>query len=121
MSWTIKIKHTRPNTDVEFYADPVLHPDFRTTENTVLPDSDQDHINSTIAIATEFKDTGKLVSASQSLSENELELTKTFVYKDEASRNAFIDDSRILEWLFARNAYYIENDINMNILQNEAT
>ena len=118
MSWTVKIKHTRPNTGVEFYD---LNAEYRVTENTALAVSDQEHINSIKAIATTFEDTGKQVSTSSSLSENELELTKTFVYRDEASRDEFIDDSAVIAWMFARSTYYTENDINMDILQNEST
>jgi hypothetical protein len=118
MSWTIKIKHTRPNTDVEFYDS---RREYRATENTSLDVSDQDHINSTIAVAAAQEASGELVSSSTSLSENELELTKTFVYKDEPSRDAFIDDADAQAWFFARSTYYIENNINMDILQNEAT
>jgi hypothetical protein len=121
MSWTIKIKHTRPNTGVEFYVDPVLNPELRATENTSLAVSDQDHITATIAVATDYTNTGKLASSSQTLSENELELIKTFVFDNEASRDAFVNDSTVHAWLLARNSYNTTNSISKATLQDEVT
>jgi hypothetical protein len=118
MSWTISIKHTRPNTDVEFYD---RRREYRATENTSLAVSDQDHITSTMAVAAAFEGREELISSSTSLSENELELTKTFVYKDEPSRNAFIDDSEVQAWTSARNSYNTSNNITRVIIQNEET
>ena len=118
MSWTIKIKHTRPNTDVEFYD---TRRAYRSTEDTSLAVSDQNHINAAKNVALAKEGRGELISSTVTLSENELELTKTFVYKDEPSRNAFIDDSEVLAWMFARNTYHTDNGISMDILQDEAT
>ena len=106
MAWTIKIKHTRPNTGVDWY---------RVESDSYLSYSDISHVEST------YRDTNKLVSTSQSLSENGLELTKTFVFDNEDSRNAFLNDSRIQAWISARNTYHTSNSITIEILQNEAT
>jgi len=106
MSWTIKIKHTRPNTGVDWY---------RVESDSYLSDSDNSHVEST------YRDTEKLASASVSLSENELELTKTFVFDDEDSWNEFWNDSRIQAWISARNTYHTSNSITIEILQDEAT
>jgi hypothetical protein len=106
MTWTIKIKHTRPNTDVEFY---------KATESSYMNDSDTSYVEST------YKDTGKRVSSSSSLSENELELTKTHVYRDEASKNAYDADSRIQAWISACNSYNTTNNISKAIIQDEET
>ena len=52
MSWTIKIKHTRPNTGVDWY---------RVESDSYMSDSDSSHVEST------YRDTEKLASASVSL------------------------------------------------------
>jgi len=109
MTWTINIHHTRPNTNVEFYKDP------EHSSLSYLNASDQSHVTST------YRDTGRLVSTSHSLSENGLELTKTFVYRDEPSKNAYVNDSIIQAWLSARDVYNTSNNIIKVIIQNEAT
>ena len=53
MSWTLITKATRPDTDTDFY--------------TGQSQSDFDYIKET------YKDTGKIVSITQALSDNELE------------------------------------------------
>ena len=57
MTWTIKIKHTRPNTGVDWY---------RVESDSYLSDSDSSHVEST------YRDTEKLASTSISLSEKPL-------------------------------------------------
>ena len=106
MTWTVKVKYTRPNTDVAFY---------KAAANTYLNNSDQNHQTST------YKDTGKLISTSASLSDNELEIIKTFVYKDEASKDEHLSDSVIQTFRTADTEYNEDNDITRVILQNEAT
>ena len=101
MTWTVKIKHTRPNTDVEFY---------KATENSYLSD-----------VKSTYRDAEKLVSTSDSLSDNQLELTKTLVFDNEDSKDAFNDDSRIQAWISARNSHNTSNNITRVILQNEET
>ena len=106
MAWTIKIKHTRPITGVDWY---------RVESDSYMSYSDSSHVEST------YRDTEKLVSSSTSLSDNQLELTKTFVFDDEDSKDAFWNDSRIQAWISARNTYHTSNSITIEILQNEAT
>jgi hypothetical protein len=106
MSWTIRVKHTRPNTGVDWY---------KAGSDSYLNDSDFNHVTST------YRNTNKLVSSSVSLSENELELTKTFVFDNEDSKNVYVSDSRIRSWFSASSAYNTSNNISKTILQNEET
>ena len=106
MAWTIKIKHTRPNTGVDWY---------RVESDSYLSYSDSSHVEST------YRDTEKLVSSSTSLSDNQLELTKTFVFDDEDSKDAFWNDSRIQAWISARNSHNTSNNITKVIIQDEET
>ena len=106
MAWTIKIKHTRPNTGVDWY---------RVESDSYLSYSDSSHVEST------YRDTEKLVSSSDSLSDNQLELTKTLVYKDEASKDEHEQDSKARTFRTAMVEYNTSNSISIVILQNEAT
>ena len=68
MAWKVQMKFTRPNTGVAWY------------QNATPSDS---------AIASRksnYIDTGKIISTSQTVSANGLVLTKEIIYKDEASR-----------------------------------
>ena len=118
MSWTIKIKHTRPNTDVEFYD---TRRAYRSTEDTSLAVSDQNHINAAKNVALAKEGRGELISSTVTLSENELELTKTFVYRDEAAAQEHSSDSTVQTYLAARNTYNDANNIIKTVLQNEET
>ena len=106
MTWTVKYKHTRPNTDVEFYSEE--------------PDSPMNYFD-TAQVVSDYKDTGKLISTSMSLSENGLELIKTLVYKDEASKLAYSADSRILAWKAACDTYNTSNNISKDTILYEET
>ena len=106
MTWTVKIKQTRPNTDVEFYS---------VTESSYMSDSDVSYVEST------YRDTEKLVSTSASLSDNQLELTKTLVYKDEASKDEHISDSVTQDFVGDMIEYNTTNNILVAIIQDEAT
>ena len=106
MTWTLKIKNTRPNTGVDWY---------KAGSDSFMNDDDMNYVVST------YKDTNKLVSSSSSLSENGLELTKTFVFDNEDSKNAWNADSRVQTWVSARNAYDTSNNISRTIVQNEET
>jgi predicted Mrr-cat superfamily restriction endonuclease len=107
MSWTLITKATRPDTDTDFF----------TGKNQVemLTDSDFAYIKET------YKDTGKLVSITQALSDNELELLKTFVFKDEASALEWHDDDKMVAWVSASDTYNTNNDIEYVIVSKGAT
>ena len=103
MAWTIKVKHTRPNTDVEWY--------FGTSQLRGNGSS----------LTEKYINTGKRVSFNTSLSENELELIKTIIWQDEAAKNEYWADSMVESWISARNSYNASNNISTVILQNEET
>ena len=109
MAWTKRIKFTRPNTDVAFY---------KADDAVSGHDLDEDDL---IYMASNFTNSGKIVSVSTSLSDNQLELTKTIVYKDEDSKDAFNNDSRIQAWISARNSHNTSNNITKVIIQDEET
>ena len=111
MAWTKKIKFTRPNTDVDFYK--AAGADSGRTGQ--LNNSDLSYMGST------YKDTGKVVSISTSLSDNQLELTKTLVYKDEASKDEHISDSVVQSFVGDMIEYNTTNNISIAIIQDEAT
>jgi len=91
MTWTLKVKATRPNTDVDWFS----------------YQSDDD-------VREKF-------TISFSLSENELELTKTFVWDDEASRDEHIEDYFVSGVENVRDEYNTANNISLVKLQDEAT
>jgi len=101
MSWTLITKATRPDTDTDFY--------------TGQSQSDFDYIKET------YKDTGKIVSITQALSDNELEILKTFVFKDQASANEWHDDDKMVAWVSASKTYNTNNDIEYVIVSKGAT
>ena len=74
MTWTLKIKATRTDTDTDFYT---------------AKDSTQRLTDSDLAyVYTTYKETGKLVSGPDgTLSANELELTKTYVFRDHLKKD----------------------------------
>ena len=108
MTWTLKIKATRTDTDTDFYT---------------AKDSTQRLTDSDLAyVYTTYKETGKLVSGPDgTLSANELELTKTLVYKDETSKDEHEQDSKARTFRTAMVEYNTSNSISTVILQNEAT
>tara|TARA_Y100000310_G_C20386557_1_gene670711 strand:- start:97 stop:423 length:327 start_codon:yes stop_codon:yes gene_type:complete len=108
MSWTLKVKHTRPNTGVNFYKD-------SSGGGKYMSPSAKTHVKNT------YVDTGKRISFTTSLSGNQLELTKTYVFSNETAKNEYVNDSVIQSWLSDCNTYNTANGISKVILQNEAT
>jgi len=108
MSWTLKIKHTRPNAGVPFYRD-------TSGGGKYLSDSDRAYIKST------YVDTGKRLSFSASFSEDQLEVTRTFVFSNEAAKNEYANDTVIQKWLAIRNDHNTTHNISKVTVQNEAT
>ena len=111
MTWTVKTKYTRPNTDVAWYTA-----------------SDSGYSNFCDHIQENYKDTGKRISHSFSAvltpsgwSENELEMTMTFVYRDEAAAQELSSDSTVETYLSARDTYNDANNISRTVIQNEET
>ena len=109
MAWTKRIKFTRPNTDVAFY---------KADDAVSGHDLDEDDLS---YMASNFTNSGKIVSVSTSLSDNQLELTKTLVYKDETSKDEHEQDSKARTFRTAMVEYNTSNSISTVILQNEAT
>jgi len=101
MSWTLTAKHIRPNTDVEFYK--------AEGSERHMNDSDRSYVQST------YKDTGKIVETSVSLSDNQLELTKTIVFDSEDSFKLYYDDTIYAAWRAARDTYNTANNITVEI------
>ena len=109
MAWTKRIKYTRPNTDVAFY---------KADDAASGHDLDEDDLS---YMATNFTTSGKIASVSTSLSDNQLELTKTIVYKDEASKDEHASDSKARTFRVAMDEYNTSNNISQAKLQDEAT
>jgi len=108
MSFTVKIKYTRPNTDVLWYGGDPSH-------------YAEDHDATVAAIENDRRSGGKLISGTSVVSDNGLELTTTAVWSDEASMNAHWGDSRVQSIVSARNTYNTSNSISRTILPNEET
>ena len=109
MSWTLKLKHTRPNTDVAFYS----HAEAQ---------SGHDFSSSDLAYhVSTYKDTGKFISRISSFSEDGLEVTRTLIWKDEATKNEYVQDSRMAAFLIAHEEYNTLNNITKVKLQDEET
>ena len=100
MTWTVKTKQTRPNTDVDWFSG-------------VSEDS--------VAVDSERRSSGKLVSVDHTVSDNGLDRISTAVWKDEATNAAHWGDSRIETFVSARNTYNAANGISLEVLQNEET
>ena len=109
MTLTVVIKRTRPNTGVEWYS----HADSST--GSPMSDSDRAHIKSA------YIDTGKRISATTSLSANELEQTKTFVYRDKAAYDEYEADSKITSFISAQRSYNSSNNITLTSRTSSAT
>jgi len=97
VTWTVKVKYTRPNTDVDFYSD-------LGNEERVVSDDNE-----------------RLISHTKVLSDNELEVISTFVFKDESSKTYYNNDSELQAWKAACNTYNTSNSISKAIIQNEET
>ena len=102
MAWTIKVKHTRPNTGVDWFVGTPGH-----WVNDYIEDK--------------YDDTGKRISLNASLSENGLEVTTTVVFRDESAKNEYWLDSQLVDFIDARNTYNTSNSISKTLLQNEET
>lgn len=100
MSWTVTIKYMRPNTGVDWYVDP------DSSIGAQLSDADVDYVQST------YIDTGKRVSQTTSESDDELELTKTYVYRDNAAYVEYISDSRVRSFILDAVTYNLANSID---------
>ena len=99
MTWTVKVKHTRPNTDVDFYtADGA-------TDGHQLSSSDFAYY------LTTYKETGKFINRISSFSEDGLEVTRTLIWKDEATKNEYVQDSRMAAALIAHEEYNTLNNM----------
>ena len=101
MTWTVKIKQTRPNTDVNWHQASISD----------VP----------AAIDSDRRSSGKLVSVDHTVSDNGLDRISTSVWKDEATMNAHWGDSRVQSLISARNTYNTSNSISVTVLQNEET
>ena len=99
MTWTVKIKQTRPNTDVNWYAP---------TPSDVSG-----------VIDSERRSSNKLVSVDTTFSDDGLERISIAVWKDEVTNAAHWGDSRVETFVSARNTYNAANGISLEVLQNE--
>ena len=100
MTWTVVIKHIRPNTGVDWYVDP------ESSIGSALSDADVDYVQST------FIDTGKRISQTSSESDDGLESTKTYVYRDNAAYIEYITDDRVKSFVQEQITYNLTNEID---------
>ncbi len=100
MTWTVKTKQTRPNTDVDWFSG--------VSEDSAAIDSDR-------------RSSGKLVSVDTTFSDDGLERISIAVWKDEVTNAAHWGDSRVETFVSARNTYNAANGISLEVLQNEET
>ena len=105
MSWTLKIKYTRPDTDTDFYREGASY----------LSDSDLTTQKNT------YESAGKLLDCTVETSSNELELLKTWVFKDKEAMKEWFDDTKITDFASARDTYNTDNNITREIVQKEET
>ena len=100
MTWTVVTKYSRPNTDNDWYnnAGSGFGP---------MSDSDVAYVN------TNYVDNGKRVSTSTSTSDDNLEMTKTFVYRDKAAYDEYAADQKIKDFIAAQITYNNENNITL--------
>jgi hypothetical protein len=68
---------------------------------------------------TNYEDTGKRTSFSQSLSDDGLVGTNTSIFKDEDTKNEFLNDSTIKAEIARRNKVNTDNDITTEITVDE--
>ena len=92
MTWTVVIKHIRPNTGVGWSA--------------ATSDEDLAYVN------TNYVDNGKRVSLTSSVSDDGLESTKTYVYRDNAAYMEYITDDRVKSFVQEQITYNLTNDID---------
>ena len=91
MTWTVVIKHIRPNTGVDWH----------------------DHGAEDLAyVNTNYVDNGKRVSLTSSVSDDGLESTKTYVYRDNAAYIEYITDDRVKSFVQEQIIYNLTNDID---------
>jgi len=106
MTWTIVTKYTRQNNDTDWY----------------IGGSDTNMTTSDVAYVTSnYIDTDKRISAVNSVSGNGLELTKTFVFRDEAAKNEYVNESRIQSYCSAQASYNSANNITRTGVSNGET
>ena len=91
MTWTVITKYTRPNTGVDWYA--------------AMSDEGLAYVQSN------YVDNGKRTSSTSSVSGDELEVTKTFVFRDNAAYHEYMTDSRIKEFNVDQLEYNLTNNI----------
>ena len=91
MTWTVVIKHKRPNTGVDWHGHGA---------------EDLAYVN------TNYVDNGKRVSLTSSVSDDGLESTKTYVYRDNAAYIEYITDVRIKSFVQEQITYNLTNDID---------
>ena len=93
MSWTVITKYIRPNTGVDW--------------NAAMSDEGLAYIQSN------YVDNGKRTSSTSSVSDNELEVTKTFVFRDNAAYHEYMSDSTIKEFNVDQLEYNLTNNIDV--------
>ena len=106
MTWTFVTKYTRPNTGVDWFV---------AEAGNYMTTSDRSYV------ITNYVDNSKRVSAVSSVSCNGLELTKTFVFRDEAAKNEYVNDSRIQSFRSAQTSYNSANNITRTGVSNGET
>ena len=101
MASTVITKYTRPNTGVDWYT----HAD--SSSQSPMSDADVAYVQSN------YVDNGKRTSSTSSVSGDELEVTKTFVFRDNAAYHEYMSDSRIKEFNVDQLEYNLTNNIDV--------
>ena len=91
MSWTVTIKYMRPNTGVDWHGHGA---------------EDLAYVN------TNYVDNGKRTTLTSSVSDDGLESTKTYVYRDNAAYIEYITDDRVKSFVQEQITYNLTNDID---------
>ena len=113
MTWTTITKYERPNTGVPWYSAAgsrgVLN------ELSPLNNGDWQHVKNN------YIDNGKRVSATITVTGNDLIQCKTFVYRDEAAYEEYRTDSRTVAYRNAMETYNAANGITQISRTSSAT
>ena len=109
MAWTVITKYTRPNTGVDWYT----HAD--SSSSSPMSDADVAYVQSN------YVDNGKRTSSTKAISDDGLELTKTFVFRDNAAYFEYMSDTRVKPNNVEQIEYNLTNNIDLVTRSSEET
>jgi hypothetical protein len=100
------VKHTRPNTSVEF---------FNPKNSSLVSDETRLHIRNNYIV------TGKIVHSEEVISEDGLSMTITAIFQNEATYNEWMNDTIITEQLRGVGNSYREANGISSVIESEET